>query len=182
MYQNLSKFELKPNQRGRSGFFTQIWWLVQSTLFACSPQFMYGWRRFLLRLFGAKVGSNVVIRPSVRVTYPWKLEIEDNAWVGDGVELYNWSLITIQANAVVSQRCYLCTATHDYSDFTFPLTSAPIVIEEESWVATDVFIAPGVTIGKGAVIGSRSSVFKDMPQGMICFGSPAEAVKLRPVK
>lgn len=179
MYQKLSNFKLFPGQRGRSGVYAQVWWIVQSTLFRCSPQFMYGWRRFLLRCFGAKVGKSVIIRSTARVTYPWELEIGDFAWVGDDVELYNWSPIHIQENAVVSQRSYICTATHDYTDPSFPLTSKPITIEEQAWIATDCFIAPGVTIKRGAIIGSRSSVYSDMPEAMICIGNPAKPVKPR---
>lgn len=179
MYQKLSDFKLAPGQRGKSGALVQVWWLVQSTLFKCSPQFMYAWRRFLLRCFGAKIGKAVIIRSSARVTYPWKLEIEDFAWVGDDVEIYNWSKVYIQNNAVVSQRSYICTATHDYTDPCFPLTSKPITIEEQSWVATDCFIAPGVTIKRGAIVGARSSVYSDMPEGMICIGNPAKPIKPR---
>ncbi|WP_345550398.1 putative colanic acid biosynthesis acetyltransferase [Microbulbifer aestuariivivens] len=179
MYQDLSEFKLYPNQRGKSAIYTQIWWLVQSTLFGCSPRFMYGWRRFLLRAFGAKVGKGVIVRPSARVTYPWRLELGDNVWIGDDVDLYNWSKISVLENAVISQRSYLCTATHDYEDMAFKLTSKPIKVSECAWVATDVFIAPGVTIGCGAVVGARSSVFKDMPAGMICIGNPAQPIKKR---
>ncbi|WP_415895050.1 putative colanic acid biosynthesis acetyltransferase [Neptuniibacter sp. PT34_22] len=179
MYQKLSDFKLSKGQRGRSGLQVQIWWLVQSILFGCSPQFMYGWRRFLLRSFGAEIGKGVIIRPSARITYPWNLIVGDYAWVGDDVVLYNWSKINVGPNAVVSQRSYLCTATHDYLDPTFPLTSQAIDVEEEAWIATDCFIAPGVTIGKGAVIGARSSVFSNMPEGMICFGNPAKPIKKR---
>lgn len=179
MFQRLDKFSVCVKQRGKSAIMVQLWWLVQSTLFRCSPQFMYSWRCFLLRCFGAKIGNNVIIRQTASVTYPWKLVVGDNAWIGDDVELYNWSVITIEDNAVVSQRSYLCTGTHDYTVPTFDLTSEPITIKEQAWVATDVFIAPGVTIGKGAVIGARSSVYKDMPEGMICLGNPAKAVKPR---
>lgn len=179
MYQKLSVFKLMPGQRGRSGIRVQLWWIIQSIFFSCTPQFMYSWRCFLLRCFGAKIGCNVIIRSSARVTYPWKLEVGDNAWIGDDVVLYNWSPICIENNAVISQRSYLCTATHNYTDPAFSLTSQPITIREQAWVATDCFIAPGVTIGKGAVIGSRSSVYKDMPEGMICVGSPAKPVKPR---
>lgn len=179
MYQRLDSFSLSPGARGRGALMVQLWWLVQSTLFRCSPQFMYDWRCFLLRCFGAKIGNNVIVRQTASITYPWKLVIGDNAWIGDDVELYNWSQIIIEDNAVVSQRSYLCTGTHDYTVPEFTLMSKPITIKEQAWVATDVFIAPGVTIGKGAVIGARSSVYKDMPEGMICIGSPAKPIKER---
>jgi putative colanic acid biosynthesis acetyltransferase WcaF len=182
MFQKLDSFVLPANFRGRSAVTVQLWWLIQGTLFACSPQFMYGWRNLLLKAFGAKIGKNVIIRPTVRITYPWKLTIGDNAWVGDNAELYTLGEITIGKNAVVSQKSYLCTGSHDFQSEAFDIYQKPIVIEDEAWVATDVYIAPGVTIGKGAVIGARSSVFKDMPAGMICIGSPAKPIKPRMAK
>lgn len=140
---------------------------------------MYAWRNLLLRSFGADIGEGVIIRPSVKVTYPWKLSIGDHSWIGDHVELYSLGEITIGSNAVISQRSYICTGSHDYTKPTFDFYSLPVVVEDEAWVSTDVFVAPGVTIGKGAVIGARSSVFSDMPPGMICVGSPASPCKPR---
>lgn len=178
-YQRLDKFVVPEGFRGRGVITVQLWWIVQATLFAWSPQFAYKWRARLLRVFGAKIGKQVIIRPSVRVTYPWKLTIGDFAWVGDHTELYTLGPITIGNNAVVSQGSYLCTGSHDYKAEAFDIYALPIVIEDEAWVATDVFIAPGVKIGKGAVIGARSSVYRDMPAGMICTGSPAKPIKER---
>lgn len=178
-YQNLRLFSLPTNFRGRSALIVQLWWMIQATLFAYSPQFLYGWRRFLLRLFGARIGKNVIIRPTVTITYPWKVTIGDNAWVGDHVCLYSLGDINVGANAVVSQRSYLCTGSHDYQRPEFNIYAKPIFVDNEAWVAADSFIAPGVTIGKGAVIGARSSVFANMPPGMICRGNPCVPVKPR---
>ncbi|RMD58918.1 colanic acid biosynthesis acetyltransferase WcaF, partial [Candidatus Parcubacteria bacterium] len=157
----------------------QLWWLVQGTLFALSPQALYGWRRFLLRLFGAKIGKKVLIRPSARITYPWKVRIGDYSWIGDHVELYSLGEIVIGSHVVISQRSYLCTGAHDYEKESFDIYAKKIVIEDEVWIATDVFVAPGVRIGRGAVIGARSSVFAEMPEAMICIGSPARSVRPR---
>jgi putative colanic acid biosynthesis acetyltransferase WcaF len=178
-YQKTNKFVMPVGFRGRSVLIVQLWWLVQASLFAWSPQFAYEWRNFLLRAFGAKIGSGVIIRPNVRITYPWKLTVGDHAWIGDNAELYTLGEITIGDNAVVSQKSYLCTGSHDFQSEAFDIYQKPIVVENEAWVATDVYIAPGVTIGKGAVIGARSSVFSNMPAGMICVGSPAKPVKQR---
>ena len=177
--QNLSNFQLPQRFRGRSAITTQLWWLVQATFFGCSPQFMYGWRRWLLRLFGAQIGKNVLLRPTMKSTYPWKISIGDFAWIGDDVVLYSLGEIQIGTNAIISQRSYLCTGDHDYTKPNFPIHAKKIVVEAEAWIATDVFIAPGVTIGTGAVIGARSSVFKDMPAGMVCLGSPCVPIKKR---
>jgi len=133
----------------------------------------------LLRLFGATIGKGVIVRPSVTTPYPWKLNIGDYSWIGDDVVLYSFAEITIGKDAVVSQKSYLCAGTHDYRSPTFDMQASPIVIEDEVWVAADVFVAPGVTIGKGAVVGSRSSVFTNLPEMMICMGSPARPVRSR---
>ncbi|MCU6190635.1 colanic acid biosynthesis acetyltransferase WcaF, partial [Enterobacter bugandensis] len=81
--QHLKDFFVPNGFRGVGGIKAPLWWVVQATLFAWSPQILYRWRAFLLRLFGAKIGKNVVIRPSVKITYPWKLTLGDYAWVGD---------------------------------------------------------------------------------------------------
>jgi putative colanic acid biosynthesis acetyltransferase WcaF len=177
--QNLSLFKLPANFRGKSAIFVQIWWVVQSSLFRLSPQFAYGFRRSLLRAFGARIGRGVIIRPTVVVTYPWKVSIGDYAWIGDDVVLYSLGEIEIGTSAVVSQRSYLCAADHDYSQVSFPIRQRKVTISSEAWLAADVFIAPGVTVGNGAVIGARSSVFSDMPARMVCFGNPCRSVKPR---
>jgi len=178
-YQRLNQFQLPEGFRGRSVLVVQLWWLVQSTLFAMSPQFMFGWRIFLLKLFGAQIGSDVRIRPSVRVTYPWKVKLGDRVWIGDYAEFYSLGEIDVGDDVVISQKSYLCAATHDYTKPSFDIVDKKITIEAQVWLATDVFIAPGVTIGRGALIGARSNVFADMPAGMICVGSPAKPVKPR---
>lgn len=178
-YQDLATFRLPEGFRGRSAVVVQIWWLVQALLFHPSPQALYGWRRFLLRLFGARIGRNVIIRPSVRVTYPWKLEIGDNAWVGDRVELYTLGEIRIGADAVVSQGSYLCTGTHDPHDPSFPISGHAIVIEPEAWVAAEVFVMPGRRIGRGAVVSARSVVLEDVAEAVIVAGHPARPIGTR---
>lgn len=177
--QNLSLYKTPPNFRGKSKIVVQLWWFVQALFFNCSPQAMYGWRRFLLRIFGARIGKGVVIRPSVKITYPWKLVIEDYSWIGDDVVLYTLGSITIGKHSVVSQRSYLCTGSHDYNRIDFPIYQKPIVVESECWIATDVYVGPGVTIGHGSIVGARSSVFKNIPERKICYGNPARVIKKR---
>ena len=178
--QDLSKPKVPPGFRGRPAWFVQFWWIVQSLLLHPSPQMLYGWRRLLLRLFGAKIGKGVLIRPSVSVTYPWKLSIGDWSWIGDDVNLYTLGEITIGENAVISQQCYLCTGSHDYTRRTFDLYALPIHIETEAWLASGVFIGPGVTVGRGAIVGARSMALKDVPAGMICAGNPLKVLRPRP--
>lgn len=177
--QDLSSFELPENFRGRPAWFVQLWWLVQALLFRPSPQVAYGFRRALLRAFGAKVGERVVIRPSVVVTYPWKVEIGDFAWIGDDAVLYSLGEIRIGAHSVVSQKSYLCAGDHDYGQPDFPIRARPIEIGSEVWLGADVFVGPGVSVGDRTVVGARSSVFRDLPAGFVCLGSPCVPVKPR---
>ena len=115
----------------------------------------------------------------MQITYPWKLSIGDHAWIGDDVVLYTLGQIAIGAHAVVSQRSYLCTGSHDYTRETFDIFARSIVIGAQAWLATDVFVAPGVEIGAGTVVGARSSVFKSLPAGVVASGSPAKVVRAR---
>lgn len=177
--QKLDQFKLPPNFRGRPGWYVQLWWIVEAVLFSTSPQFMYGWRRFLLRCFGAKIGHKVIIRSSVHTQFPWKVNIGDYSWIGDKVVLYSLGKITIGQHVVISQECYLCTGSHDYKTPGFSIYSEPICIEDECWLATDVYVAPGIHIGRGTVVGARSSVFKSLPACKVCIGSPAVPVKDR---
>jgi len=182
MYQDLTKFKLPMNFRGKNAIIVQLWWLVQSTFFRLSPQFMYSWRRFLLRSFGATIGKKAIIRPTVKTTYPWKVKIGDFSWIGDDVTLYSLGEIEIGKNVVISQKSYLCTGSHDYAKSNFSIYSKKITIEDECWIAADVYIAPGIKIGKGTVVGARSSVFKDLQKGKIYIGSPAKFVKNREIE
>jgi putative colanic acid biosynthesis acetyltransferase WcaF len=178
-YQDLSQYKNPKYFRGKNIFVVQLWWIVQSTFFALSPRFLYGWRRFILRLFGAKIGKGVLIRSSVKVTYPWKLSIGDFSWVGDDTVLYNLGQINIGKNVAIAHHVYLCTGIHDYQSISFDIAQKPIIIEDEVWLPNDVFVGPGVNIGKGCVIGARSTVLNSLPEGMICYGSPAKPIKER---
>jgi putative colanic acid biosynthesis acetyltransferase WcaF len=180
--QDLSEPKVPPGFRGRPAWFVQVWWIVQALLFHTSPQVLYGWRRFLLRLFGARIGKGVLIRPSATVTYPWKLSIGDWSWIGDHVTLYTLGEITIGESAVISQHSYLCTGSHDYTRPTFDLFAVPIHIESETWLAVGVFIGPGVRVGQGAILGARSLALKNVPAGMMCAGNPLRILRPRPTQ
>lgn len=177
--QHLDKFKVPDGFRGRSAITVQLWWIVQSSIFAWSPQFLYGWRRFLLRAFGAKIGANVLVRPSARFTYPWKVSIGENSWIGDEVTIYSLDDIHIGSNSVISQKSYICAGTHDYTDESFPLVGGKIHIDDMCWLATDVYVAPSTRIGRGCIVGARSTVLSDLPELSICVGTPAKKIKSR---
>lgn len=135
-----------------------------------------------MRCFGAEVGRRALIRPTVAITYPWKVVLGDYCWIGDDVVLYSLGGIAVGKHAVVSQRSYVCAADHDYSTHDFRIRARDISIGEGVWVATDVFVGPGVTIEAGAVVGARSSVFRDLPADFICFGSPCKPMFPREIR
>ncbi|MCK4373896.1 MAG: putative colanic acid biosynthesis acetyltransferase [Candidatus Brocadiae bacterium] len=137
------------------------------------------WRRFLLRLFGARIDRGARIHPSCRIWAPWNLEMGEYSCLSHYVDCYCVDNVRIGAHATVSQYCFLCTATHDESDPHMRLTTAPITIEDQAWVCADVFVGPGVTIGQGAVVGARSSVFDDLPPWKVCYGTPARPMRDR---
>lgn len=180
--QNLLKYKNPKNFRGKPKLTVQLWWIIYALFFRPSPQVLYGWRRFLLKCFGAKIGKNVIVRPSAQITYPWKVKIGDYSWIGDDVVLYSLGEIEIGSNTVISQRSYICTGSHDYTKVDFPIYAEKITIEDQCWLATDVFIAPGTTIKKGTVVGARSSVFKSLDSFSIYAGSPAKFIKKREVE
>jgi len=143
---------------------------------------MHGWRRLLLRLFGARIGEGVHVYPSVSIWAPWNLELHEQAGIGPGVKLYSQGVISIGARTVVSQGTHLCAGTHDFNEEGFPLVIAPITIGDDVWIAADSFVHPNIIIGNGCVIGARSVVQKHMPAWTICTGHPCEPIKPRPPK
>lgn len=119
------------------------------------------------------------IRPSARVSHPWRLRIGANSSIGDHATLHCLGEITIGAGCTVSQCAHLCTATYDYERSDMPVIVKPIVIQDDVWVAADVFVGPGVHIGEGAVIGARSTVMRSLPAWSICAGDKARRVAER---
>lgn len=156
-----------------------LWAVVHATLFRGSFYAMNGWRAFLLRRFGAKVGRACVIRRTVRIEMPWHMELGDHVCLGDHCILYCLGRVKIHPHVTVSQYSHLCAGTHDYTRRDLPLVTAPIEIESDVWIGADVFVGPGVHIGARSVVGARSSVFKDLPADKVCVGSPARPIKDR---
>lgn len=155
-----------------------LWW-VAAPLFRFSPRTLWGWRRMLLRTFGAKVGADAHIYPSVRITIPWNLDIGVQAAVGDHAILYALGPIQIGARATISQYAHLCAGTHDWRDPAMPLVKSPLVIGEDAWVCADAFVGPGVTVGQGAIVGARAVTMKDVEPRAIVGGNPAQIISQR---
>ena len=156
-----------------------LWQVVWLLCFRPSPWFWHAPRRGLLRVFGATVGKGVQVMPSVQIWAPWNLVLGDYATVSHGVDLYCVDRISIGAHATVSQRAFLCTATHAVDHPNMPLVTKPIVIEDGAWVAAEAFVAPGVTVGVDAVVGARAVAMRDVAARMVVAGNPAKLLRMR---
>lgn len=172
------------NKLGRKHQITRFLFNIVWTLFArpLPRRTGNGWKILILRLFGAKVSKKAVVYSSAKIYYPANLIMEDYACLASNVRCYNVDLIKIGAHSTISQYAYLCTASHNIYDKEHKLITAPIIIEEQSWVATDAFIGMGVTIGEGAVVGARAAVFKDVAPWTVVGGNPAREIKKRVIK
>ena len=159
-----------------------IWHVVYILLFRPSPRLCFRWRNNLLKLFGSRLGNGVRIYPHATIFYPANLEMGDYAVIGEYVNCYNVDQIFIGEHAMVSPFSFLCSASHDCTKRSLPLITAPIRVEGEAWVCSDVYVGQGVTVGRGAVVGARSSVYKDVPPWTIVGGNPAKYIKDRVVR
>lgn len=155
------------------------WEWVQRTFIRFSPRRAHGWRRFWLRLFGAKMTSTSATKATTKVTHPWLLEMGEQAWVADNVTIYNLGPISIGSHTTISQDAYLCAGTHDYTKPSLPLLRPTLKVGDGVWICAGAFIGPGVTVGNNAVVGARAVVMQDVPAGMIAAGNPARAIKPR---
>lgn len=156
-----------------------VWGVAWLLLFRPTPRVLMGWRRVLLRAFGARIGPGVVVHASARVWAPWNLEMGSRACLGEHVDCYSVAQIRIGAYATVSQYSFLCTASHDIDSPDMTLTTSPIHIGDHAWVAAGAFVAPGVVLGEGAVVGARSAVFRDVAPWTVVAGGPARKLRMR---
>lgn len=166
----------------RREYLGRVLWTLVSPLFRWSPRPLFGWRRFLLRLFGAQVGKQVHVYPSAQIYLPWNLSLGTEASIGEWALIYNLGATRIGDQATISHRAHLCAGTHDYRDTRLPLLRQPIEIGPRAWVCADAFVGPNVHIGEGAIIGAASVVIRDVPAWQIVAGNPAKVIKERKLK
>lgn len=160
----------------------RVLWSLAKPFFRFSPRICFGWRRFLLRLFGAKVGQDVNIYNSAIIYMPWNLTIGDHSSIGEWALIYNLGSVTIGSKSTISQRVHICAGSHDFIDPALTLLKPPILIKDQVWVCADAFVGPGVTIDEGAIVGARAVVVKDVETWTIVAGNPAKYIKDRLMK
>lgn len=156
-----------------------LWYFVGSPLVESYLLPFSAFKVWTLRRFGAQIGQNVRIKPGVRVKFPWRLSIADHVWLGENTWIDNLALVTIESHVCLSQGVYLCTGNHDWNHPDFKLMTAPIHIQESSWIAAKAVIGPGVTVGRGAVLTLGSVTAHSLEEMTIYAGNPAQAVKKR---
>lgn len=156
------------------------WGGVWLLLFRTSPRPMHAWRCFLLRSFGAVIGQDVHIYPSVRIWAPWQLTLGNRVGVANGATLYNMAHLTVGNDCVISQGAHLCGGSHDVDSPNFQLVARPIILGDQVWICADAFVALGVRIAPGCVVGARSLVLKDINEPWTVWaGHPAERKRQR---
>lgn len=153
------------------------WTAVWNTLFRWSPPPLHGWRRWLLRRFGASVHATASIAPSVHVDFPWNLVVDRDVVIAHKVIINCMGRVEIGAGTRISQYAHLCAGTHDYRRRDMRIIGRDITIGRNAWIAADAFVGPGVTIGDGCLLAARSSAFGDLPAGYVCMGEPAKAYR-----
>ena len=159
-----------------------LWNVAWLLLAAWTPPPLFGWRRFLLRVFGAKIASTALVYGSTRIWYPANVEIGNHVQIGPRAIIYSLAKISIEDYAFVSQGAHLCTGTHDIESPDFQTVARPIEIKAHAWVAAEAFVGPGVTAGEGAVLGARGVAFRDLEPWTVYAGNPAKPIKTRTVR
>jgi len=160
-----------------------LWNIVWLLLFRPTPQrgiaLFNAWRIFLLRLFGAKIGSHCVVMSSVEIWQPWNLEIGNWVALSEKVNCYSVDKITIGDRTTISREVFLCCASHDVRSPIMELTHASITIGSDAWVAAHVIVLPGRKIGEGSVVAAGSVVVKDVAPWTVVGGNPARFISER---
>ncbi|PML10610.1 acyl transferase [Vibrio breoganii] len=156
-----------------------FWMLISALFFRNSLPIPSVIKVSLLKLFGAKVGTGIVIKQNVNIKYPWKLILGRDSWIGEDVWIDNLDIVKIGDNCCLSQGCYLLTGNHDFTSKTFELMTSEINIKNEAWVCAKSVVCPGVTLHRGSILTVGSVATKNLEELGIYQGNPAIEIKKR---
>lgn len=176
---DLSSADSSELVRGRSAFIEALWLLIGAPILASHVMVFSGVRGWLLRLFGAKIGAGMYMKPGVKVKFPWYLTVGDHCWIGEDVWIDNLAQVVIESHVCVSQGAYLCTGNHDWTKANMRLFKGPIRLERGCWVGAQTVVCPGVTVKEGAILTAGSVATKDLQPWGIYAGNPAIFMKQR---
>lgn len=165
--------------RGASKPKELLWYFCKMFFFLSAFPFPSSFKVFILRIFGAKIGKGVVIKPRVNIHFPWKLEIGDFAWIGEEAFILNFESVTLGSHTCISQRAFLCGGNHDFRNPSMPYRNGPINVEDGAWIGASAFIGPNVVIGVDTVVSAGSIVTKSLESNSIYKGNPVEKISNR---
>lgn len=165
-----------------SEYFGRFLWGLCVPFFRFSPRSCFGFRRFILRVFGARMGPGANVYPTTKIYIPWMLSMGEDSCIGEWVLVYNLGHVKIGDRATISHLSHICSGTHDYLDPALPLIRSKVSIEADSWICSSCFVGPGVTIGRGAVLGAASVALQDIPEWSVYGGFPAKFLKERDLR
>ncbi len=179
MKTDLESYQNTDYDVGRGILVRMLWYFINAFVFKAYWFPISSVKVSLLRLFGAKVGRGVNIKPNVNIKYPWKLSVGDFTWIGEGVWIDNLTTVSIGANCCISQGAFLLCGNHNYKQSTFDLITRPIVLEDGAWIGAKAIVCPGVTVRSHAVLSVQSVAIKDLQPYEVYQGNPAVFVKKR---
>jgi putative colanic acid biosynthesis acetyltransferase WcaF len=156
-----------------------LWYLIKMVFFLSAMPYPTALKCFILRLFGAKVGSGVNIKPRVNIHFPWKLVIGNNVWIGEEAFLLNFEMLRIGNDVCISQRAFICGGNHDYRIPSMPYRNGPVTLEDGCWVGANCFIGPNITIGTDTIVTAGSIVTASLEDNGIYKGNPIKLIKAR---
>lgn len=176
---DLSAYNNSPYHPGGTLLKRVIWYYINAVIFKSSFIPFYGLKNALLRLFGAKIGNGVELKPCVNIKYPWLLTIGDHVWIGEDVWIDNLVMITIGSNVCLSQGALLLTGSHDYKKPAFNLITGKVTLEDGVWIGAKSIVNAGITVGSHAVLTSGSVATKNLDSYGVYQGNPAVKVRDR---
>ena len=165
---------------GRGAALRILWWFTSLLLFESGWFLATALKSSILRAFGAKIGRGVVVKPHVRIKYPWRLEVGDHCWLGQGAWIDNLADVRIGEHVCISQGVYLCTGSHDHRKRGFDLITRPITVGDGAWLGAGAIVLGGVTVGENAILSAGSVAARDIEPAKIASGNPAAVVRDRP--
>jgi len=161
----------------------RFFWYFFNVVFLLNPLNPFSWlKKFVLRLFGAKIGKGTLIKPRVNVKYPWNLIVGNNVWIGEHVWIDNLAKVSIGDNVCISQGAMLLCGNHNYKKVSFDLIVKPIVLEEGVWVGAKAIVCPGVMIRSHALLTVNSVATGNLDAYSVCQGNPAVKIKDRVIR
>lgn len=178
---DLSKPDNSEYVKGQSVFIWALWHFFGAPILASAFLPFSNIKCAVLRLFGARLGNNVYIKPGVRVKFPWFLSIGNNSWIGEDVWIDNLAQVDIGANVCVSQAAYLCTGNHDWKSHNMKLFRRPIRLNDGCWIGAKGIVCPGTSVGCAAIVTAGSVVSRDVPAFEVWAGNPARRVRDREI-